>query len=193
MPLKPLGRTGASENSAPSLKLHPGEIQVSKNDLLIAPVGEAVLILIVSIIGWASHQPLIFASLGPTAYELVEKPKLPSARPYNVVVGHLIAVLAGFAAIFIARAWTVPSVSVHGVPFLRVWAAVFATLLTVFFTLLFNATQPAALSTTLLVSLGLMQTVQNGFMILAGVVLITLIGEPIRILRLKQIAELPPA
>lgn len=166
---------------------------MSKKDLLIAPLGEAVLILVVSIIGWASHQPLIFASLGPTAYELVEKPKLPSARPYNVVVGHLIAVLAGFAAIFLTRAWSVPGVSVHGVPFLRVWAAVVAALLTAFFTLLFKAAQPAALSTTLLISLGLMQTAQNGLMILAGVVLITLIGEPIRILRLKQIAEPPSA
>jgi len=165
---------------------------MSKKDLLIAPLGEAVLILVVSIIGWASHQPLIFASLGPTAYELIEKPKLPSARPYNVVVGHLIAVLAGFAAIFLTRAWSVPGVSVHGVPFLRVWAAVVAALLTAFFTLLFKAAQPAALSTTLLISLGLMQTAQNGLMILAGVVLITLIGEPIRILRLKQIAEPPP-
>ena len=165
---------------------------MSKKDLLIAPLGEAVLILVVSIIGWASHQPLIFASLGPTAYELVEKPKLPSARPYNIVVGHLIAVLAGFAAIFLTRAWSVPGVSVHGVPFLRVWAAVVAALLTAFFTLLFKAAQPAALSTTLLISLGLMQTAQNGLMILAGVVLITLIGEPIRILRLKQIAEPPP-
>ena len=165
---------------------------MSKKDLLIAPLGEAVLILVVSIIGWASHQPLIFASLGPTAYELIEKPKLPSARPYNIVVGHLIAVLAGFAAIFLTRAWSVPGVSVHGVPFLRVWAAVVAALLTAFFTLLFKAAQPAALSTTLLISLGLMQTAQNGLMILAGVVLITLIGEPIRILRLKQIAEPPP-
>lgn len=166
---------------------------MSRKELLIAPLGEAVLILIVAIVGWAAHQPLIFASLGPTAYEVVEKPKLPSARPYNVVVGHLIAVLAGFAAIFITRAWSVPSVSIHGVPLPRVWAAVIAALITAFFTLLLHAGQPAALSTTLLVSLGIMQTAQDGLMIMAGVVLIMLIGEPIRIVRLKRTAESPPA
>lgn len=165
---------------------------MSKKDLLIAPLGEAVLILAVSIIGWASHQPLIFASLGPTAYELIETPKRPSACTYNVLVGHLIAVLAGFAAIFLTRAWSVPSVSIHAVPLPRVWASVTAVLLTAFFTLLLRATQPAALSTTLLISLGVMQTAQDGLMLMAGVVLITLIGEPIRVLRLKQIAE-PPA
>ncbi|MGH9588239.1 MAG: HPP family protein [Acidobacteriaceae bacterium] len=166
---------------------------MSRRDLLIAPVAEGLLILIVSIIGWASHQPLIFASLGPTAYELVETPKRPSARTYNVVVGHLIAVLAGFAALFIVRAWSAPPVSGHGVPLLRVWAAVIAAALTAFFTLLLRASQPASLSTTLLISLGLMQTAQDGFMIMAGVILITLVGEPIRILRLKRLSEIPPA
>jgi CBS-domain-containing membrane protein len=157
-----------------------------KKELLIAPAGEAALILIVAIVGWATHQPLIFASLGPTAYEMVEKPKQPSAHPYNVVVGHLIGVLAGFAAIFIVQAWTVPSVSVHGVPLLRVFAATIAAALTAFFNVLTRATQPAALSTTLLIALGLMQTAQDGFMIMAGVVLITLLGEPIRRLRLQS-------
>src|SRR6185312_11137105 len=75
MPLKPLRRTRASEKSVPhSASASREESRMSKKDSLIAPLGEAVLILIVSIIGWASHQPLIFASLGPTAYELVEKP-----------------------------------------------------------------------------------------------------------------------
>lgn len=164
-----------------------------KKDLVIAPVGEALLILVVSIIGWASHQPLIFASLGPTAYEMIEKPRQPSSRPYNVVIGHLIAVLAGFAALFIVRAWSVPAVSVHGVPLPRVWSAVIAALLTAFFVLLLKAGQPAALSTTLLISLGLMQTAQDGLMIMAGVVLITLVGEPIRQMRLRGIALPPPS
>lgn len=157
---------------------------MSKRELLVAPVGEAALILVVSIVGWATHQPLVFASLGPTAYEIIEKPSHPSARPYNVIVGHFIAVLAGFAALFLVHAWSVPSVSATGVPFLRVWAAVIAALITVFFTLLAKATQPAALSTTLLVSLGILQTPWEGAMIMAGVVLIVAIGEPIRKLRL---------
>jgi len=158
---------------------------MSKRELLVAPYGEAALILVVSIVGWATHQPLVFASLGPTAYEIIEKPSQPSARPYNVIVGHFIAVLAGFAALFIVHAWSVPSVSASGVPFLRVWAAVVAALITVFFTLLVKATQPAALSTTLLVSLGIMQTSWEAAMIMAGVVLIVAVGEPMRRLRLR--------
>src|SRR5690242_19064258 len=157
-----------------------------KKELLIAPIGEAALILVVAIVGWACHQPLVFASLGPTAYEVVETPKRPSARPYNIIVGHAIAVLAGFAALFLVHAWSAPGVSMHGVPFVRIWAGAIAAFLTLFFTVLIGATQPAALSTTLLVSLGIMQTSQDGVMIMGGVVLITLVGMPVRRLRLPS-------
>lgn len=40
-----------------------------RKELLIAPACEAALVLVAALAGWAVHQPLIFASLGPTAYE----------------------------------------------------------------------------------------------------------------------------
>lgn len=39
---------------------------------------------------WLVKQPLIFASLRPTAYELMEQPQWRSARTYNIMVGHLL-------------------------------------------------------------------------------------------------------
>jgi hypothetical protein len=69
----------------------------NRGDLLWATLGEGGLVLAVAAIGLATNQPLIFASLGPTAYELVEQPRLPSARPYNIIVGHLIGLGAGFS------------------------------------------------------------------------------------------------
>ncbi|MGH9715533.1 MAG: hypothetical protein ACRD4R_02200 [Candidatus Acidiferrales bacterium] len=58
-------------------------------------------------------------------------------------------------------------------------------MLTTVITLLLKAGQPAALSTTLLVSLGAMQTLRDALAIIAGVFLITLIGEPVRRAHLK--------
>lgn len=142
------------------------------------------MILIACLTGWLLHEPFIFASLGPTAYELVETPERPSARPYNIVLGHLIGVLAGFLAIFLTHARKAPQVSPSGVPLARVGAAVLAVILTVAFTLLCRATQPAAISTTLLVALGMMQRWQDALVIMASVVLMTVIGEPIRRLRI---------
>jgi HPP family len=156
---------------------------MSKKDLLIAPVCEGGLILLVSLVAWLSHKPLIFASLGPTAYELVEQPHRKSARPYNVIVGHLIAVISGLIAVYATHAWSVPAVSIVHIPMLRVWAATIAAALTVLFTLLARATQPAALSTTLVVALGNMQRLQDGLLIIVAILLMIALGEPLRIWR----------
>ena len=161
-----------------------------RKDVFLAPLLEAALIVILALAGWLSRTPLVFASLGPIAFEIVETPKRPSARPYNIIAGNLIAVLAAFAALWLTRAWTAPSVSAHGVPLDRAWAATVAAMLTVFGTLLLRATQPAALSTTMLIALGIMQTARDGIIIMLAVLLITAIGEPLRRWRAKYS---PPA
>lgn len=157
-----------------------------RKDLLIAPLGEALLLLIAALAGWLCHQPLIFASLGPTAYELIETPHRRSARPYSILTGHIVAIAAGYLALVATRAWYVPRVSASGVPLDRIWAVVLAAALTVFFTLLLHASQPAALSTTLLIAAGIMQQPLDAALILGSVILMVLIGEPLRRLRLRQ-------
>lgn len=157
-----------------------------RRDIWEASVGEGALVLALALVGWGTHQPFIFASLGPTAFEQVETPERPSARPYNVIVGHIIAVAAGYATLAILQAWNAPPVSAHGVPLPRVWAGALACVFTVIGTQLARATQPAALSTALLVSLGIMQTWVQGGVIVGAAVLITCIGEPIRRVRVKH-------
>lgn len=153
-------------------------------DAFWATLGEGSLILVMAAIAWAARQPLIFASLGPTAYELVEQPRLRSARTYNVIVGHFVGLGSGFLALFLFHAWTAPSV-ISGLTSPRAFAAVVAATITTLVNLILRASQPAALSTTLLVSLGAMQTRRDAVAIIAGVLIIALIGEPIRRFRLK--------
>lgn len=157
---------------------------MARKDLVLAPLLEGLLILVVAIAGFVSHQPLVFASLGPTAYELVETPARQTARPYNIVAGHLIAVVAAFAALMLTHAWAVPGVSDAGVPLPRVWASVLAAVLTVFGNLLAKASQPAAISTALLISLGMMQTRRDAAVIVVAVLLMVAVGEPLRRWRL---------
>src|SRR5262245_54655617 len=111
--------------------------------------------LALAAIGWATNQPVVFASLGPTAYEIVEQPQLPSARPFNIIVGHFIGLSAGFLAVYLLNAWEAPNVLATGiVSSSRVWAVAISAAVTTLVTLILNAGQPAALATTLLVSLG---------------------------------------
>ena len=158
----------------------------NRADLVWAILGEGGLVLALGAIGWATKQPLIFASLGPTAYELTEQPQMPSARPYNIIVGHLIGLGAGFLAVYLVDAWAAPNVLATGVVSpQRVWATAISAALTAFVCLALKAGQPAALATTLLVSLGAMQTRRDAIAIVVGVLLVTAMGEPLRRLRLR--------
>jgi hypothetical protein len=161
----------------------------NRADLVWVTLGEGGLVLALSAIGWATNQPLIFASLGPTAYEMVELPQTRSARTYNVIVGHLIGLGAGFLAVYLLNAWAAPNVLATGtVSPQRLWAAVISAALTALVGLALKAGQSAALATTLLVSLGAMQTGRDAIAIIVGVLLMAAIGEPVRRLRLKRTA-----
>lgn len=157
-----------------------------RRDTFIAAAYEAGLLLLAALLSYLLHAPLIFASLGPTIYEMVEMPKQPSAQPYNVLVGHSIGILAGLVALGSTHAFASPALSIHGVPLVRVFSVVIAGFLTVVGTLLLKATQPAALSTTLLVALGTMQTWTAILSIACGVALIVVVAEPIRRSRLNK-------
>ena len=157
---------------------------------MFAPLGEGGLILAIGAISWAIHAPLLFTSLGPTAYELVEKPESKSSRTYNIIVGHYVGLGAGFLALWILDAWKAPGVTQAGfADSARLWAAVLAVGITTLVTLALKAGQPASLATTLLVSLGAMQTAKDGVSILIGVLIIAVIGEPLRRLRLRMLQE----
>lgn len=160
-----------------------------RSDLIVAPVCEAALLAIVGCAGWLSHQPMIFTSLGPTAYEIVETPDRRSAKPYSVIVGHLAGVVSGYLSLLVTGAWWALPVSSHGVVPQRIGAACLAAALTVLLTLLLHASQPAALSTTLLIALGSMQQPKDALVIMAAVLLMALIGEPLRALRLRRKIE----
>ena len=176
---------------ASAIGLFRGEILKRTEDLLWATLGEGGLVLALAAIGWATRQPLIFASLGPTAYELVEQPHVRSARVYNIIVGHLVGLGAGFLALYLLNAWAEPNVISSGiVSTKRLWAGALAASVTTFVTLILKAGQPAALATTLLISLGSMQTRRDAIAIIVGVLIMTAIGEPVRRFGLKR-AEIP--
>ncbi len=157
-----------------------------RKDTFVAAALEAGLLLLVALLSYVLHEPLVFASLGPTIYEMVEMPKQPSARPYNVLVGHAVGIVAGLVALGVTHAFVAPALSVHGIPLVRVFSTVIAGFLTVVGTLLLKATQPAALSTTLLIALGTLQTWPAILSIACGVLVIVAAAEPIRRSRLNK-------
>ncbi|HEX5412205.1 MAG TPA: HPP family protein [Terriglobia bacterium] len=160
-----------------------------KQNLLVSTLGEGTLILILAAIAWITHWPFIFASLGPTAYEQVELPRSRSSRPYNIITGHLVALGSGFFMLWVLNAWDSPNILALGyVSWPRLWASAIAAALTAGLTQLLYASQPASLATSLLVTLGLMQTARDAIAIIIGVLILTAVGEPMR----RLLAKHPP-
>ncbi len=161
------------------------KMNAQKQEYLWAPLAEGGVILFAGLIGMLIGKPIVFSSLGPTAFEQVEKPTSPGAHPYNVVVGHLIGILAGFAGLALSHAWQAPAVlSTHLLAWPRMWAAVFAVAITTLWNLLAKASQPAACATTLLVALGSFQTFHRALILMLGIIAIVVVGEPLQHLRL---------
>jgi len=156
-----------------------------------APLAAGLLILAVGGAGLLLHQPLLFPSLGPTAFLQTETPDQPSARFFNVVVGHLLGLLSGFLAVWMFGLTNAPSVlSTHDLTPARVWASALAVALTLLAGLFLSASHPPAAATTLLASLGgFPPTWHTTVTVLSGVLVVALLGEGLRRLRLAQLGR----
>lgn len=152
-----------------------------KIELAAVPLAEGVLLLALSAIGLLLRLPLLFTSLGPTAYEQIEKPAEKSATPYNIIVGHMVGLICGFASLGLFHAFHDPVTSSAGhlTPD-RVLASVLACVVTAFINLVLSASQPAAFSTVLLVTLGSYESGRDALTIAIAVVLLAILGEPLR-------------
>jgi HPP family len=156
-------------------------------DLVWAPTVAGLLLLIVGAFGLAVHQPLIFPSLGPTAFLQAELPQLPSSRLYNTIVGHLLGLGAGLLVVTLLGASTAPSVLATGqLTPIRLWAAAIAIFLTLLAGLVLKASHPPAAATTLLVALGGFQPTRHETLVVTmGVLIVAVVGEVLRQLRVK--------
>ena len=140
----------------------------------------------VGVAAWAIGQPWLVPSLGPTAYLQAEVPAHPSAKFYHVVLGHAIGLAAGFLAVTLFGAWNDPVLlNDHQLTLPRILAAALALLMTILGCLSVKASHPPAGATTLLVALGSVASFTAAMSVALGVVLIAVVGEGLRWMRLK--------
>ena len=165
---------------------------VTLPDLIWGPLAVGSLLLVVGLMGMAAGQPWLFPSLGPSAFLLAESPNQTSSRFSNTVVGHLVGLCAGMAAVFLLGASTAPSVLATGeLASVRVWAAVLSTVLTMPALSVLKASHPPAAATMLLVALGGIKPTWHGAgSVVAGVLILAILGEGVRYLRREVL--LPP-
>jgi len=150
-------------------------------------VGEALYIFVACLIALAvsglaayvAKQPLLFPSLGPTALLFFERPMAATSSPRNTLIGHAVAVGAGAFSLAVFGLLDGPSVLVENVTSARIGAASLSLALTGAMLLLLNSSHPPTGATTLIVSLGFLHTPPEMAALMAGVAILTFVGQVI--------------
>ncbi len=136
-------------------------------------------LLALAVSGLAAYlfkEPLLFPSLGPTAFLFFEYPLGAGASPRNTLIGHLVAVLAGALSLAIFGLLDHPSILQEGVTLARIGAAALSMALTGAVLLLLRSSHLPAGASVLIVSLGLLQTPLEMVMLMVGVLLLTVVA-----------------
>lgn len=129
---------------------------------------------LMSILALVTGTPLIFPSLGPTAFLFFYTPTAPSASPRNTIIGHAIGVLAGYGSLLLTGLTTAGPALAVGVTWPRVIAAALSLGLTAGLMVLAKSPHPPAGATTLIISLGILTKPWQLVLLLGAVILLTL-------------------
>ena len=125
---------------------------------VVTAAGALAVFAVLGLVAWASGLPWLFPSLAATVVLMLETPQRAQASPRNAVVGHLVGIGAGYATLLAFGLTRVGPATVVGVGPRRVAAAALAVALTA---LLINGVglpHPPAVSSTLVVALGVLRT-----------------------------------
>ncbi|MEZ5239011.1 MAG: HPP family protein [Microthrixaceae bacterium] len=138
-----------------------------------ALVNGIISIGIMSAAAAITGQPLIFPSLGPTAFLLFYTPTVPAASPRNAVLGHAVGVGAGYLSLVLFGLTDAGPALAEGVSWGRVGAAALSLGLTSGVMVWARVPHPPAGATTLIVSLGIIsEPVELAVLMLAVVLLV---------------------
>lgn len=132
----------------------------------------ATLIAVLGMLSWATGQPGLFPSLGPSAYVLATQPAMHRTDAIRIVGGHVIGVVAGLVAYHSIASGLVVTVThaPFSMPGLRLSAsATLAVALTTAGMLVTDLRHAPACATTLIVGLGLLSTPLGGGIIVVAI------------------------
>jgi CBS domain-containing membrane protein len=142
---------------------------------LLALINGAVSIGLMAVAARLTREPLVFPSLGPTAFLLFYRPHAEASCPRNALLGHLIGALSGLGALAVFGL-------IHQGPALghvstsRIGAAAMSLGLTAAGMIWVGVPHPPAGATTLIVSLGFLHTPKAVAVLMAGVAVLVVQG-----------------
>ena len=124
----------------------------------------------------ASGEPLVFPSLGATAFLIFETPTAEVGTPRNTIIGHAVAVGVAALALALFGLYGEPSAFEGGLDAARAGAIAMSVAFTGGLLRLLRSAHPPAGATTIIVSSGLLDTASQMLAVGAGVLVLTAAG-----------------
>ena len=135
-------------------------------------INGCISIGIMSLAALVTSQPMVFPSLGPTAFLCFYTPTAATASPRNTIIGHAVGAAAGWLCLVAFGLQHVGPALAVGVTWPRVLAAALSLGLTSGLMVLLKAPHPPAGATTLIISLGLLRDMDQVAVLMLAVVLL---------------------
>lgn len=137
-----------------------------------------LLITVVGSLAWATGLPVLFPSLGPSAFVIAMFPESEASDARRVVLSHVFGVVAGYLAyhLFASGIVITEPITSFSLDGLRLAVSgVGAIVLTVGAMLFFEVRHPPACATTLIVALGLLPSLFDGVLIVVAVIILLVV------------------
>jgi CBS domain-containing membrane protein len=146
----------------------------NRGNALYTAVGSLLTIALSGVLAWVLDEPLVFPSLGATAFLFFETPMAEVASVRNTVIGHTVGTLVAFFWLNVFGLVGDPSAIVAGFTPGRVACVALSLAFTGGILRLLRAAHPPAGATTVIVSVGLLTTVSELAILLSGVLILSL-------------------
>lgn len=144
----------------------------NRGNALYTALGSLLTIALSGLLAWALDEPLVFPSLGATAFLFFETPMAEVASVRNTIIGHLVGAAVAFAWLNVFGFVGDPSAITDGFTAGRVACVALSLAFTGGFLRLLRAAHPPAGATTVIVSIGLLTTWDELLVLAAGVALL---------------------
>jgi CBS-domain-containing membrane protein len=137
-------------------------------------IGSLLTIALSGLVAWVLDEPLVFPSLGATAFLFFETPLAEVASVRNTIIGHTVGAAVAFLWLNVFGLVHEPSAIVEGFTAERVACVALSLAFTGGILRLLRAAHPPAGATTVIVSIGLLTTWDDLLILFAGVALLTM-------------------
>lgn len=139
---------------------------------LVSGFNGALSMALLAVIAILTAEPFIFPSVGASAFILFYRPLVPAASPRNVILGHAIGVLTGWLSLWAFGLFGEASVFDVGMDGARLGAITLGLGLACAGMVALNAAHPPAAATSLLVAMGLIDSLWHLPLLLAGALIL---------------------